>query len=175
MLQLRACAFRCALWPCFRSASGLRLLLIFGPDWRPASTLIACRAPTRPQCNSWLAPQVTRLWQRRRPNPWLAPVVQILRQSWRPVPGSRLDAASPACADCLPPAYFRSLSPSVESWLVSRLAPDSSSLAQLSCDSESRRMLVRWARGLNSSACAAESLSQAYGELSTSTGPCIVG
>jgi len=29
----------------------------------------------RPQCNSRLAPQVTRLWQRRRLNPWLTPVV----------------------------------------------------------------------------------------------------
>jgi len=78
----------------------------------------------RPQYNSWLAPQVTCLWQRRRLNPWLAPVVRILRQSWRPAFGSRLAAASPACAGCLPPAYLRSLSPSVESWLVFRLAPD---------------------------------------------------
>jgi len=99
----------------------------------------------------------------------------ILRQSWRPVPGLRLAATSPAYAGCLPPAYFRSLSPSVESWLVFRLAPDPSSLAQLSRDPESRRMLVLWACGLNPSACAAESLSQACGELSTSTGPCIVG
>jgi hypothetical protein len=107
-------------------------------------------------------------------NPWLAPVVQILRQSWRPVPRLRLAAASPACAGCLPPAYFRSLSPSAESWLVFRLAPDPSSLTLLSCDPESRRTLVHWACGLNPSACAAGSLSQACGELSTSTGPCIV-
>lgn len=98
----------------------------------------------------------------------------ILRLSWRPVPGSRLAAASPACAGCLPPAYFRSLSPSAESWLVFRLAPDSSSLARLSCDPESHRMPGLCACGLNPSACAAESLSQACGELSTSTGPCIV-
>jgi hypothetical protein len=36
-------------------------------------------------------------------------------------------------------------------------------------------MLVIWACGLNRAACAARSLSQACGELSTSTGPCIVG
>lgn len=84
-------------------------------------------------------------------------------------------AAPPACAGCLPPAYFRSLSPSAESWLVFRLAPDPSSLTLLSCDPESRRTLVHWACGLNPSACAAGSLSQACGELSTSTGPCIVG
>jgi hypothetical protein len=92
----------------------------------------------RPQCNLRLTPEVARLWQRRRLNPWLAPVVQILRQSWRPVPGLRLATTSPACAGCLPPAYFRSLSPSAESWLVFRLAPDPSSLTLLSCDPESR-------------------------------------
>jgi hypothetical protein len=73
--QLPACAFGCALWPCFQRASGLRLLPIFHADWRPASTLIACRTPTRPQCNSRLAPQATRLWLRRRFNLWLAPDV----------------------------------------------------------------------------------------------------
>jgi hypothetical protein len=85
-----------------------------------------------------------------------------------------LAAAFPACAGCLPPAYFRSLSPSAESWLVFRLAPDPSSLTLLSYDSESHRTLVHWACGLNLAACAAQSLSQACGELSTSTGPCIV-
>jgi len=56
-----------------RASNGLAP--IFGPDWRPASTLIACRNLARPQCSSRLAPQATCLWQRRRLNPWLAPVV----------------------------------------------------------------------------------------------------
>jgi len=69
----------------------------------------------------------------------------ILRQSWRSVPGFRLAASSPACAGCLQSAYFRSLNPPAESWLVFRLAPDPSSLTPLSSDPESRRMLVHWA------------------------------
>jgi hypothetical protein len=56
-----------------RASNGLAP--IFGPDWRPSSTLIACRIPARPQCNLRLAPQATRLWQRRRLNPRLTPVI----------------------------------------------------------------------------------------------------
>ncbi len=127
----------------------------------------------RPQCNSWLAPQVTCLWQRRRFNPRLTPVVAPFGKAGDQFPalgGYRISGLRR-----LPAAlYFRSLSPSVESWLVFRLAPDPSSLTQPSCDPESRRMLVLWACGLNRAACATRSLSQACGELSTSTGPCIV-
>jgi len=102
---------------------------------------------------------------------------QLSHPSAKLATSSRLSVGCllPACAGCLPPLYVRSLSPSAESWLVFRLAPDPSSLALLSCDPESRRSLVLWACGLNPAACAAESLSQACGELSTSTGPCIVG
>ena len=130
---------------------------------------------TRPQSNSRLAPQATCLWQRRRLNPWLAPVVQILRQSWRPVPGSRLAAASPARAGCLPPAYFRSLSPPAESWLVFRLAPDPAPSLNRRA---TRNLAGSWFIGLGRFApvaFAAEPDAQTCGELAVSTGPCIVG
>ncbi len=157
--------------------TGFRLAPVFPPSARTGDQLqLSSRAAhlARPQCNSWLAPQVTRLWLRRQSNPWLTPVVASFGKAGDQFPdlgGCRISGLRR-----LPAAlYFRSLSPSVESWLVFRLAPDSSSLAQLSCDPESRRMLALWACGLNRAACATRSLSQACGELSTSTGPCIVG
>jgi hypothetical protein len=160
-----------------RASNGLPACADFPPSARTGDQLqLSSRAAhlARPQCNSWLAPQVTRLWQRRQSNPWLTPVVASFGKAGDQFPalgGCRISGLRR-----LPAAlYFRSLSPSVESWLVFRLAPDSSSLAQLSCDPESRRMLVIWACGLNRAACATRSLSQAFGELSTSTGPCIVG
>jgi hypothetical protein len=100
------------------SVSGLRLplrsLAVFptslrSPSARTGDQLqLSSRAAhlARPQCNLWLAPQATCLWQRRRPNLWLTPAVQILRQSWRPVPGSRwlphLRLAPVACCPLLP-------------------------------------------------------------------------
>jgi len=160
-----------------RASNGLSACAVFPPSARTGDQLqLSSRAAhlARPQCNSWLAPQVTRLWLRRQSNPWLTPVVASFGKAGDQFPdlgGCRISGLRR-----LPAAlYFRSLSPSVESWLVFRLAPDSSSLAQLSCDPESRRMLALWACGLNRAACATRSLSQACGELSTSTGPCIVG
>lgn len=160
-----------------RASNGFSACAVFPSLARTGDQLqLSSRAAhlARPQCNSWLAPQVTRLWQRRQFNHWLTPVVASFGKA-----GDQFPALGGCCISGLrrlPAApYFRSLSPSVESWLVFRLTPDSSSLAQLSCDPESRRMLVLWACGLNRAACATRSLSQACGELSTSTGPCIVG
>lgn len=159
-----------------RASNGPSACAVFPPSARTGDQLqLSSRAAhlARRQRNSWLAPQVTRLWLRRRLNPWLTPVVASFGKAGDQFPalgGCRISGLRR-----LPAAlYFRSLSPSVESWLVFRLAPDSSSLAQLSCGPESRHTLVLWACGLNRAACATRSLSQTCGELSTSTGPCIV-
>jgi hypothetical protein len=92
-----------------RASNGLSACAVFPPSARTGDQLqLSSRAAhlARPQCNSWLAPQVTRLWQRRRLNLWLTPAVEVLRQSWRPVPGSRwlphLRLAPVACCRLLP-------------------------------------------------------------------------
>jgi len=167
--QLRACAFGCALWPCFQQA--IRPLSARTGDQLQLSSRAAHLA--RLQRNSRLAPGVTRVWQRRLIQFASYPAHRILRLSWRPVPGSRwLPHFRLAPFACRP--YFRSLSLSAGSWLIFRLAPDPSSLILPSCDSESRRTLVIWACGLNRAAHATRPLSQACDALSTSTGPCIV-
>jgi len=61
-----------------RASNGLPACADFPPSARTGDQLqLSSRAAhlARPQCNSWLAPQVTRLWQRRRFNHWLTPVV----------------------------------------------------------------------------------------------------
>jgi len=58
----------------------------------------------RPQCNSWLAPQVTRLWQRRRSNPWLTPVVASFGKAGDQFPAfGWLPHLRLAPAACIPP------------------------------------------------------------------------
>jgi hypothetical protein len=61
-----------------RASNGLPACADFPPSARTGDQLqLSSRAAhlARPQCSSWLAPQVTRLWQRRRFNHWLTPVV----------------------------------------------------------------------------------------------------
>jgi hypothetical protein len=58
----------------------------------------------RPQCNSWLAPQVTRLWQRRQFNPWLTPVVASFGKAGDQFPAlGWLPHLRLAPAACIPP------------------------------------------------------------------------
>jgi len=52
-----------------RASNGLSACAVFPPSARTGDQLqLSSRAAhlARPQCNSWLAPQVTRLWLRRR-------------------------------------------------------------------------------------------------------------
>jgi len=90
----------------------LRPRLSVPTDWRPASTLIVCRTPTRPQCNPRLAPQTTCLWQRRQLNPRFAPVIASFGKAGDQFPDfgwlPHLRLSPVACLPLLPfPESFR--------------------------------------------------------------------
>ncbi len=90
-----------------RASNGLSACAVFPSSARTGDQLqLSSRAAhlARPQCNSWLAPQVTRLWQRRRLNPWLTPVVASFGKAGDQFPAlGWLPHLRLAPVACLPP------------------------------------------------------------------------